>query len=65
MELMKWQLKKLVATANGILSALFPTGYAIGIHMESGVDLIVYIGFNTVETNGDEFIILKKDRVTV
>lgn len=46
------------APANGVLSVLFPTGHAFGITMKDGMELLVHIGINTVETNGNGFKIL-------
>lgn len=46
--------------ANGIMSAAFPTGHAFGITMKNGVELLVHIGINTVETGGDGFKMLDK-----
>lgn len=48
------------APANGIISVLFPTGHAFGIAMKNGVELLVHIGINTVETNGEGFRLLDK-----
>lgn len=48
------------APANGTISVLFPTGHAFGIAMKNGVELLIHIGINTVETNGDGFRLLDK-----
>lgn len=44
--------------ANGTLSVLFPTGHAFGIQMKDGMELLVHIGINTVESNGEGFKIV-------
>jgi len=49
----------LSSPANGILSVLFPTGHAYGITMKDGTELLVHIGIDTVQANGDGFTILK------
>ena len=53
------------APAAGTLSVMFPTGHAFGITMNSGVELLVHIGINTVEADGRGFRVFKKqgDRV--
>ena len=46
------------APANWNLTVLFPTGHAFGVTMKNGVELLVHIGINTVEANGDGFKVL-------
>lgn len=43
---------------NGTLDAVFPTGHAFGIAMKNGVELLIHIGINTVNGNGDGFKVL-------
>lgn len=54
------------APATGELSVVFPTGHAFGIKMDNGVELLVHIGINTVEAQGNGFAMHKKqgDRVS-
>ena len=55
------------APAAGELSVVFPTGHAFGIRMNNGVELLVHIGINTVEVQGDGFDLCNKkqgDRVS-
>ena len=54
------------APANGVLRALFPTGHAFGIETGEGVEILVHIGIDTVNSNGDGFKLCSKkigDRV--
>ena len=50
----------LCSPANGTLSVLFPTGHAYGIEMNNGVEILVHIGVDTVNSKGDGFRTLKK-----
>ena len=52
--------------ANGVLSAVFPTGHAFGVTTNEGVDLLVHIGIDTINSKGDGFRLMGKkqgDRV--
>jgi glucose-specific phosphotransferase system IIA component len=44
-----------VAPVSGTLVKLFPGGHAFGIAAAGGVELIVHIGLDTVELNGEGF----------
>ena len=48
------------APCNGSLDVVFPTGHAFGLTMKSGVGLMIHIGINTVDSNGDGFKTLVK-----
>lgn len=45
----------IVAPAAGEVTALFPTLHALGMTLDNGAELLVHIGINTVELNGEGF----------
>lgn len=46
---------RLVAPADGTVTVAFPTGHAIGMRTEKGVEVLMHIGFDTVELDGKFF----------
>lgn len=46
---------KLYAPADGKITVAFPTGHAVGMRTEQGVELLMHIGFDTVELDGKFF----------
>jgi PTS system glucose-specific IIA component len=54
-----------VAPLAGTLIKLFPGGHAFGIADDNGVELIVHIGLDTVELNGEGFENIAREGQTV
>ena len=51
---------KFYAVESGTLSAFFPTMHAYGITLDNGTEILVHIGINTVNANGEGFTSDKK-----
>ena len=46
---------KVVAPADGVVSTLFDTHHAIGLTLDNGTELLIHIGINTVELQGEGY----------
>ena len=56
---------ELYAPIDGKITALYPSGHALGITSKSGMEIILHIGIDTVELNGEGFIIHVKSNQLV
>ncbi len=54
-----------VSPFNGVVTTLFPTKHAIGITSDDGLELLIHIGLNTVQLEGEGFtnLVNQGDRV--
>lgn len=57
---------KLVSPLSGTVEALFPTGHALAIKGDNGISVLLHIGIDTVQMNGDGFTahVAQGDRVS-
>ena len=46
---------KLYAPCDGQISTFFPTGHAIGITTAKGAEVLIHVGMDTVQMNGEGF----------
>jgi len=57
---------RVVAPTDGLVSAVFETSHAIGIHLDNDADLLIHVGIDTVELKGQYFktLVQKGQRFT-
>ena len=46
---------RLCSPVNGVVSAIYPTGHAIGLQSTDGMEILIHVGINTVEMKGNGF----------
>lgn len=46
---------KVVSPADGVIASLFKTKHAIGIETDSGAEILIHVGIDTVKLNGEHF----------
>lgn len=54
-----------VAPADGVLTLIFRTNHAFGMTLSNGIEILVHIGMDTVELNGEGFTRIAEEGSTV
>lgn len=54
-----------VSPIDGTIEVAFQTGHAIGLKSSSNIEVLIHVGINTVELNGEHFEMLVKQGETV
>ncbi|MGN7415985.1 beta-glucoside-specific PTS transporter subunit IIABC [Paenibacillus sp. SAF-068] len=49
------EIGEVVAPVDGVVTSLFPTGHAIGLTTNTGTEILIHIGINTVALKGKHF----------
>lgn len=50
----------ITSPVDGSIEVAFPTGHAVGIKADNNLELLIHVGINTVELNGEHFKMLVK-----
>ena len=56
---------EVVSPINGIVTNIFPTKHAISLKSASGLELLIHVGMDTVELNGQGFDVQVKENQKV
>lgn len=57
--------QEIYAPVNGVITNIFPTKHALGMVSETGVEVLLHFGIDTVELKGEPFEILVRENQTV
>jgi len=56
---------KVISPVDGVLTTFFPTGHALGITSDSGAEILIHVGMDTVQLEGKHFTPKAKQGDTV
>ncbi len=56
---------RIVSPANATVTTIFPTKHAIGLTTDEGVEILIHVGINTVNLNGEGFEVLIRENQKV
>lgn len=51
----------IVSPVDGEITFIFPTKHALGLKTKQGIEVLIHLGIDTVELNGEGFTILKNE----
>lgn len=52
---------KICAPCSGTVTVMYPTGHAVGIQSDSGAEILIHVGMDTVSLNGAAFSVKVKE----
>lgn len=52
---------EIVAPSSGSITSVYPTGHAVNMHLDIGINIIIHIGIDTVELKGEGFALRVKE----
>lgn len=56
---------KVYAPADGTITTMFPTGHAVGMTTDDGLELLVHVGLDTVALKGEGFRVVAEEEQKV
>ena len=57
--------KEIYSPISGVVTSVFPTKHAIGLKSETGIEVLVHMGIDTVELEGKPFDVFVKEGDTI
>ena len=51
---------EVVSPVDAMIEVLYPTGHAIGLRTEDGIELLIHLGIDTVKSKSNSFKLLKQ-----
>ena len=56
---------EVVSPVDAVIEVLYPTGHAIGLRTEDGIEILIHLGIDTVKSKSNSFKLLKQVGDTV